>query len=230
MAKKLLVAGAKKALRRIIRKKLKKKLGKEGTKKGAGKATLEQAERLLDSLDNAWWENIIEFVPWLGDIYGCASFKLKFDRLQRKIRTLERRADKLGRAKDAKDAAKKAQRAAKKLREKRIPVGKPKGTPGVSPGRSTGLGPSGKRLRHQRQFNTRKGAREAGKGSDRRKQARRRGLPRRRQGRFDKHDGAPTPPGRRSGGHTHGDGPKGSDADSKVYNKNRRGGPPSLRD
>lgn len=85
--------GLKKAMKSYIKSSIKKRLKNYGSKKW-GKQLLNDATDALSGLDNAWWENVIEVIPAVGDAYGAASFGKKGYKVWRRLEKLEKLADK----------------------------------------------------------------------------------------------------------------------------------------
>lgn len=112
IAKQCAKIGIKKALKEYIENRIKKEiLGsiKEGSYKKAAKELGDEAMAALDTLDAAWWETLIEFVPVCGDLYGTGKFAMKLKELDKKLEGIENRAKELA-EKAAKEAAKRFKR------------------------------------------------------------------------------------------------------------------------
>jgi RHS repeat-associated protein len=107
--------GVKKAIHEYVEHRIKKEiLGaiKGRAYKKAAKELGEEALKVLDTLDAAWWETAIELIPIGGDIYGTGKFAVKLHEINRKIEDIERRAGKL--AEEAAEHSKKVLQKARK--------------------------------------------------------------------------------------------------------------------
>lgn len=97
----ILKQGAKKATKGLLRKYIKDRIEskfKDLAQKGA-KELIEEAYKVVDTLDSSWWEICIEFVPIGGDIYGVGRFAQKLRDADKKLDELEKKAKALSSAK-----------------------------------------------------------------------------------------------------------------------------------
>jgi len=93
-------AGTKAAAKKAAKRFLTDKLGDLATKKGA-KKLLGEVEEIVDSLDNAWWEwllEIVELCPAIGDAMAGSRFGYKLKQMNDRLEALERRVEKYEKA------------------------------------------------------------------------------------------------------------------------------------
>ena len=92
IAKQGIKQGFKQAMKTYIKKQIKNKL-QNYTKKKWAKQALSDADNILSTMDDAWWEIGLELVPGVGDVYGAVKFGKDVNDVFKKIKKLEKRVN-----------------------------------------------------------------------------------------------------------------------------------------
>jgi hypothetical protein len=95
IAKRVAKVGIKKGINEYVENRIKKEiLGsiKEKSYKKAAKEIGDEALEVLNMMDSAWWEFIIECVPIGGDIYSAGKFGKQLKEIDKRLEELEKKA------------------------------------------------------------------------------------------------------------------------------------------